>query len=86
MVSKPLPMLPAMSLPASWRQVLDPLRPVFARSWTFTLFVVLATGLVARTSAAAWRVEPHRPSPGDKTHLARCEPVVRLRHRQCSMA
>ena len=30
--------------------VLDPLRPVFARSSTFGLFILLATGLVARTS------------------------------------
>lgn len=50
MVSKPLPMLPAMRLPFSWLDVLDPLRPVFARASTFGLFVLLATGLVARTS------------------------------------
>jgi hypothetical protein len=50
MVSKPLPMLPALRLPCSWLDVLDPLRPVFARASTFGLFVVLATGLVARTS------------------------------------
>lgn len=50
MVSKPLPMLPALRLPSSWLQVLDPVRPVFARSGTFGLFVLLATGLVARTS------------------------------------
>lgn len=50
MVSKPLPMLPALRLPASWLDVLDPLRPVFARASTFRLFVLLATGLVARTS------------------------------------
>src|SRR4249920_2473453 len=50
MVSKPLPMLPALRLPSSWLEVLDPLRPVFARSSTFMLFVLLATGLVARTS------------------------------------
>ena len=50
MVSKPLPMLPALRLPSSWLEVLDPLRAVFARSSTFGLFVLLATGLVARTS------------------------------------
>lgn len=50
MVSKPLPMLPALRLPSSWLDVLDPLRPVFARSSTFGLFILLATGLVARTS------------------------------------
>ena len=50
MVSKPLPMLPALRLPSSWLQVLDWLRPVFARSSTFGLFILLATGLVARTS------------------------------------
>ncbi len=50
MVSKPLPMLPALRLPSSWLEVLDPLRAVFARSSTFVLFVLLATGLVARTS------------------------------------
>ena len=50
MVSKPLPMLPALRLPSSWLEVLDPLRPVFARSSTFGLFVLLATGLVARTA------------------------------------
>ncbi|MDN5933866.1 MAG: transposase [Pseudonocardia sp.] len=37
-----------MSLPSSWLDVLAPLRPVFARSSTFGLFVLLATGLVAR--------------------------------------
>ncbi|MGV1030552.1 MAG: transposase [Dermatophilaceae bacterium] len=50
MVSKPLPMLPGLRLPSSWLEVLDPLRPVFARSSTFGLFILLATGLVARTS------------------------------------
>jgi DDE superfamily endonuclease len=50
MVSKPLPMLPALRLPPSWLDVLDPVRPVFARSSTFMLFVLLATGLVARTA------------------------------------
>lgn len=49
MVSKPLPMLPALRLPSSWLGVLEAVRPVFARSSTFALFVLLATGLVART-------------------------------------
>jgi len=49
-VSKPLPMLLPLRLPSSWLEVLDPLRPVFARSSTFALFVLLATGLVARTA------------------------------------
>lgn len=43
-------MLPSPRLPASWRLLLETLRPVFARAHTFTLFTVLATGLVARTS------------------------------------
>lgn len=38
-----------MTLPPSWLQVLLPLRPVFRRSSTFAMFVLLATGLVART-------------------------------------
>lgn len=50
MVCKPVPMLRSMSLPPSWREVLEPLRAVFARASTFGLFVLLATGLVARTS------------------------------------
>ena len=45
-----MPMLPALRLPSSWLDVLDPLRSVFARSSTFGLFILLATGLVARTS------------------------------------
>lgn len=43
-------MLPSPKLPESWRQLLETLRPVFSRASTFTLFTVLATGLVARTS------------------------------------
>ncbi len=49
MAAKPTPMLQSMTLPTSWLEVLQPLRPVFRRSQTFTLFVVLATGLVAQT-------------------------------------
>ena len=43
-------MLPSPKLPESWRLLLETLRPTFARSRTFTLFTILATGLVARTS------------------------------------
>jgi SRSO17 transposase len=43
-------MLQALTLPASWLELLQPLRPVFARSSTFGLFALLATGLVARTA------------------------------------
>lgn len=43
-------MLLGLSLPASWRSLLEIFRPVFARSWSFGVFAVLATGLVARTS------------------------------------
>jgi DDE superfamily endonuclease len=39
-----------MTLPASWRMLLETLRPVFGRSSTFGLFALLATGLVARTA------------------------------------
>jgi DDE superfamily endonuclease len=37
-------------MPGSWASLLAPLRPVFARRTTFTMFTILATGLVARTS------------------------------------
>jgi hypothetical protein len=43
-------MLQTVTLPASWRMLLETLRPVFRRSSTFGLFVLLATGLVARTA------------------------------------
>lgn len=43
-------MLPGLTLPASWRELLETLRPVFCRSSTFGLFVLLATGLVARST------------------------------------
>lgn len=43
-------MLPGLTLPASWRELLETLRPVFRRSSTFGLFVLLATGLITRTS------------------------------------
>jgi hypothetical protein len=38
-----------MILPGSWSAVLEPLRPAFRRRGTFTLFTVLATGMVAQT-------------------------------------
>lgn len=38
-----------MILPGSWAAVLEPLRPAFRRRGTFTLFTVLATGMVAQT-------------------------------------
>ena len=38
-----------MTLPASWPALLEPFRPVFRRRGTFTLFTVLATGLVLQT-------------------------------------
>ncbi|WP_223839667.1 hypothetical protein [Saccharopolyspora pogona] len=38
-----------MILPGSWAAVLEMFRPVFRRRGTFTLFTVLATGLVAQT-------------------------------------
>lgn len=50
MDSKPSPMLRLLTLPASWLALLETLRPVFRRSSTFGLFVLLATGLVARTA------------------------------------
>jgi DDE superfamily endonuclease len=43
-------MLQTVTLPASWRMLLETLRPVFGRSSTFGLFALLATGLVARTA------------------------------------
>jgi hypothetical protein len=43
-------MLQTVTLPASWRMLLETLRPVFRRSSTFGLFALLATGLVARTA------------------------------------
>ena len=43
-------MLQIVTLPASWRMLLETLRPVFRRSSTFGLFALLATGLVARTA------------------------------------
>jgi hypothetical protein len=43
-------MLPTLTLPASWRALLETFRPAFARAPTFGLFMLLATGLVAQTS------------------------------------
>lgn len=39
-------MLAGLTLPMSWRMLLESLRPVFRRSSTFTVFTLLATGLV----------------------------------------
>lgn len=50
MVSMPPPMLRPLTLPPSWLELLQTSSSVFARSSTFGLFVLLATGLVARTS------------------------------------
>jgi hypothetical protein len=36
-----------MILPGSWAAMLEPLRPAFRRRGTFTLFTVLAAGMVA---------------------------------------
>ncbi|WP_239307814.1 MULTISPECIES: transposase [unclassified Frankia] len=38
-----------MTLPASWAVLLEMFRPGFRRRGTFTLFTVLATGMVAQT-------------------------------------
>lgn len=38
-----------MILPSSWAAVLETLRPAFRRRGTFTLFTILATGMVAQT-------------------------------------
>ena len=41
-------MLRTLTLPASWRAVLDTFRPAFRRSSTFAVFALLATGLVTQ--------------------------------------
>ena len=43
-------MLPGLTLPASWRSLLEVFRPAFRRGSTFALFALLATGLAARTT------------------------------------
>jgi DDE superfamily endonuclease len=43
-------MLRGLTLPDSWRTLLETFRPVFRRSCTFALFGLLATGLVAQTA------------------------------------
>ncbi|BBZ09364.1 hypothetical protein MDOR_35330 [Mycolicibacterium doricum] len=43
-------MLPGLTLPESWRVLLETFRPAFRRSRTFAVFALLATGLAARTS------------------------------------
>lgn len=50
MVSKPSPMLRLLTLPPSWLELLETFRPAFRRSSTFGVFVVLATGLVTRST------------------------------------
>ena len=43
-------MLPSLTLPATWRGLLEMFRPVFQRGrGTFVVFTVLATGMVAAT-------------------------------------
>ncbi len=42
-----------LTLPASWRELLQTLRPVFGGSSTFGMFTLLAAGLVARTMRRA---------------------------------
>ena len=41
-------MLRSLTLPASWRAVLDTFRLAFRRSSTFAVFALLGTGLVAQ--------------------------------------
>ncbi len=41
-------MLRSLTLPASWQAVLDTFRPAFRRSSTFSVFALLASGLVAQ--------------------------------------
>ena len=43
-------MLPGLTLPESWRALLETFRPAFRRSSTFALFGLLATGLGARAA------------------------------------
>ncbi len=54
-------MLPGLTLPASWRSLLDVFRPAFRRGSTFALFALLATGLAARTTRrTVWACSPGR--------------------------
>jgi hypothetical protein len=41
-------MLPGLTVPDSWRALLETFRPVFGRGRTFAVFALLATGLVAQ--------------------------------------
>lgn len=43
-------MLQLLTLPVSWRTLLETFRPAFRRSSTFAVFALLATGLVAQTA------------------------------------
>jgi hypothetical protein len=42
-------MLPTLTLPQSWRTLLNNLRPLFARRRSFLLFTILTTGMIAAT-------------------------------------
>ena len=41
-------MLPGLTVPDSWRALLETFRPVFGRGRTFAVFALRATGLVAQ--------------------------------------
>ena len=43
-------MLRGLTLPATWRGLLEALRPAFSRGSTFAMFMLLASGLVAQTA------------------------------------
>jgi hypothetical protein len=43
-------MLRGLTLPATWRGLLEALRPAFRRGSTFAMFMLLASGLVAQTA------------------------------------
>jgi hypothetical protein len=43
-------MLRALTLPATWRALLEPFRPAFRRGSTFAIFTLLATGLVTQAA------------------------------------
>jgi len=69
-------MLRSLTLPASWRAVLDTFRPAFRRSSTFAVFALLATGLVAQAG-------PRQPDPIGVPGVAEEEPARGVkRHRR----
>ena len=83
------PMLRLLTLPASWFELLQPLRPVFRRSSTFGLFVLLATGLVAQTTRRTVVGHARRRGDGRAGVVPRGVPVllpVRLGHRSARAA